>query len=76
MARFQNAFVALLKKTMLPRAPLWKFTEDDLRVLQQETGLECEQILIWAENFRFRVPEQDRTAALQQDAVEKVGNPV
>ena len=74
--RFQTAFVLLMKRTMLPRAPLCKFTEDDLRAIQAETGLDRAQVEDWEKKFRFRVPEEGRAAALQQDATEKVGTPL
>ena len=67
--RFMNTFVACLKKTMLPRVPLCKYTQDDIKFIETETGLEVSQIEDWAKNFRFRMRPAEREAALQEEDV-------
>ena len=61
-----------MKKTMLPHVPFCKFTEANLGVIQEETGLDRAQIEDWEKNFRFRVPEEGRATALQQEDTKKV----
>jgi len=39
---------------MLPRAPACFFTQEDVALLVEETGLEQSVIIQWADNLRWR----------------------
>ena len=54
MPRFSNAVLACLKRAMLPRAPAFFFTPQDVELLVEQTGLERSTILHWAENLRWK----------------------
>ncbi len=55
MPRFSCAVLALLKRAMLPRAGSCFFTPEDVERLVEETELDSDTILHWADNLRWRV---------------------
>ena len=72
--RFSEENITVLKKTMLQRAPECVFTDEDLAVMQQATGLSEVQMKVWAENFYYRVPPAERADVLAMDKTnEQVG---
>lgn len=67
MPRFQDTHITILKKTLLAREPECMLTAEDVESIQEKTGLSVAQIRVWADNFRFRVPVNERVACLSQD---------
>ncbi len=67
MPRFGDEKAATLKKTLLARAPECMLTPEDVRSIQEQTGLSVAQIQKWAEHFRYRVPVDKRVADLTQE---------
>ena len=68
MPRFQDEYIAVLKKAMLPRLPACYFTPEDVGAVQVETALNKEQIEQWAKHLRFRLPRaEDREAFLRAE---------
>ena len=57
----------LLRQALTPRAPLCLFTEDDVVVLCQRTGLNVAQVRKWADNFRSGTKPEERLAELQRE---------
>ena len=70
MASFSDDITKTLKQTLLQRAPECKFTAADVAAVVASTGLEAEQIIKWAANFRARTPWAMRAAHLGQDKPE------
>ena len=71
--RFLNAHIECLKTTMLPHAPDCRFTEEDVLAITTATGLDRVQILVWADNMRYRVVPDQRDAYLRSPSyTEKV----
>ena len=54
MPRFSHAVEAFLKRTMLPRAPTYFFTAEDMELIMKETELDKAPILNWASNMRWK----------------------
>ncbi len=54
MPRFSQADEAVLKQTMLPRAPAYFYTPEDVNLIMKETELEKGAILNWASNMRWK----------------------
>ena len=54
MPRFPDSSVTCLKRTMLARQPHFMFTPSDVQNVMKETGLDKDQIQMWAENLRYR----------------------
>lgn len=54
MPRFPDSSVACLKRTMLARQPHFMFTTSNVENVMKETGLDKDQIQMWAENIRYR----------------------
>lgn len=68
MPRFQDEFITVLKRVMLPRLPACYFTPEDVAAVQAETPLTKEQIEFWARNMRYRIPrEEDRIAFIRAE---------
>ena len=75
MPRFQEAYVRLLKHTMLQRLPKCEFTKEDVALITSDTGLEEAQILQWATNLRARYSSQEElNIFLRDDTADKVMN--
>jgi hypothetical protein len=55
MPRFTQADEAFLKRTMLPRAPDYFFTPEDVELIEKETGKDTKVIQHWAANLRWKV---------------------
>ena len=71
--RFSDENVTCLKRVMLTRFPECKFTQEDYKTIMEETGLEHERIMTWAQNVRSRLPEEmDRKIFLSSGKIEKV----
>ena len=54
MPRFSQSVRAVLKQTMLPRAPGCFFADQDISVITSRTGLDASVVIHWAENLRWR----------------------
>ena len=72
MPRFQEAYVRLLKHTMLQRLPKCEFTKEDVALITSDTGLEEAQILQWATNLRARYSSLDECERFLRDTADKV----
>lgn len=72
MPRFADAHVALLKRTMLARAPAYLFTDEDIQLITGDTGLDAAQIQQWGRNFRLRYQPEERDEALRNLAPDQV----
>ena len=55
MPRFSQSVQAVLKQTMLPRAPACFFSEPDIQHITKETGLDPSTIIHWAEKLRWKI---------------------
>lgn len=69
MPRFPDEATACLKRTMLARAPLFRFTAEDTAAIVAETGLVAVQVDRWADHFLRRKTEQDRMTFLESNGV-------
>lgn len=57
---------------MRARAPTFMFTPEDVAGVTTETGLNKEQVQVWADNFRFRYEtEKDRMDFLLAEPSDK-----
>ena len=65
MPRFENAHVAFIKRTMLPRVPTCLFCNEDIELIAEETGLDDAQIQQWGKNFRLRYAPEEREKILR-----------
>ena len=72
MPRFENAHVAFIKRTMLPRVPTCLFSNEDVNLIAAETGLDDGQIQQWARNFRLRYALEEREKILSDYILEQV----
>ena len=54
MPRFPDESVACLKRTMLARQPSFMFTPSYVLDVMRETGLDKDQIQVWADHLRHR----------------------
>ena len=72
MTRFENAHIAFIKRTMLPRVPDCLFTTDDIESIANETKLDDDQIQQWGKNFRARFGPDEREKVLHESNREKV----
>ena len=72
MPRFQEAYVRLLKHTMLQRLPKCEFTKEDVALITSDTGLEEAQILQWAANFRSRYSSLEERERFLRYTADKV----
>ena len=54
MPKFNQADDAFLKRTMLPRAPAYHYTPEDIELCMKETENKKEDIQHWARQFRWR----------------------
>jgi len=72
MPRFENAHVAFIKRTMLPRVPACLFSKKDVELIAAETGLDDAQIQQWAWNFRARYALDEREKILRDYTPEQV----
>ena len=54
MPRFENAHVAFLKRTILPRLPDCLLTKEDINLIIAETSLSEAQIQQYVKHFRAR----------------------
>jgi aryl carrier-like protein len=66
MPPFTQAQIACLKDTMLKRMPESCFTHEDVKSIQNETGLDVVRIRVWAEKFRYKVPGNERETYLTE----------
>ena len=58
---------------MLARSPSFVFTAGDVDAIVSETGLNKDQVRVWAEHFRMRYEtEKERKDFLESDGVDKV----
>jgi len=55
MPNFTNATVSVLKRTILPRAPEYIFTPEDVELVVAETGLRTQQVIHWADTLRWKI---------------------
>jgi hypothetical protein len=55
MPRFSQIDEAVLKLTMLPRAPDCIFTSKDVESIIEETGMDKEVIQHWARHLRWKM---------------------
>ena len=67
MRCFQDAYTTVLKKTLLARAPECMFTQEDVKSIQEQTGLSDAQIQRYADHFRYRVSKDERVACLSEE---------
>ena len=66
MPRFEDEYIACLKRVMLRRIPECHLAAEDYPVITEATGLEQAQIEQWAKNLRARLPAaEDREAFLR-----------
>jgi len=72
MPRFQEAYVRLLKHTMLQRLPNCEFTKEDVSSIASDTELDEVQIVLWATNFRARFTSLDDREKFLRNTAEKV----
>ena len=72
MPRFENAHVAFIKRTMLPRVPICLFSKEDVDLIAAETGLDDGQIQQWGKNFRRRYAPEEREKILRDCIPEQV----
>ena len=72
MPRFAYAHLALIKRTMLPRAPACLFTQGDVELIAGDTGLDEAQIQQWGKNFRLRYTPEEREQVLRDHNPEQV----
>ena len=72
MPRFQEAYVRLLKQTMLQRLPNCEFTKEDVSSIASDTELDEVQIVLWATNFRARFTSLDDREKFLRNTAEKV----
>ena len=72
MPHFENSFVAIIMKTMLPRVPDCLFTVEDVRHITSETSLDEAQIQQWGKHFRARIAPQEREKVLRNYNPEQV----
>ena len=72
MPCFQEAYVRLLKHTMLPRLPKYEFTKADVTLIASDTGLKETQILMWATNLRSRFSSLEERERFIRDTADKV----
>ena len=72
MPRFENAHIAFIKRTMLPRVPTCLFSTEDVKLIAAETGLDDGQIQQWARNFRLRYALEEREKILSDYILEQV----
>ena len=72
MPRIENAHVAFIKRTLLPRLPECLFTKEDIQLIAHETSLEEGQIQQWGRNFSQRFAPEDREKALHDYNPEQV----
>jgi len=61
--RFPDESVTYLKRTMLARQPHFMFTASDVQNVMKETGLDKDQIQVWADHLRhrFKIKKLDDT---------------
>jgi len=72
MPRFENAHVAFIKRTMLPRVPVCLFSKEDVALIAAETGLDDAQIQQWGKHFRLRFAPDEREKVLSNYTSEQV----
>ena len=75
MPRFQEAYVRLLKQTMLQRLPNCEFTKEDISLIASDTELDEVQIVMWATNFRARFTSLEDRERFLRNTAEKVRFP-
>jgi len=69
MPQFSQQQIACLRDTMLQRLPESYFTPEDVKSIQDKTGLDVVQIRAWAEKLRYMVPGDKRLTYLTRGRV-------